>query len=159
MKASMNNLALNGSTGLQWAEANPDKANRLLILFADGASLRELERETGANIRTIRAFLQHRGVWGACAKAIAQTARVALKQLADRLVNESDDIKLEHIPAAMKAAADIAAALDGTPQTIIEHRHFHSVTEPTLEAIQAFKARMMETVSYTHLTLPTIYSV
>lgn len=144
MTATMTNLALNGSTGLQSAAANPDKANRILILFADGASLREMERETGANIRTIRAYLQHQGVWGACAKAIAATARVALKQLTDRLVNESHDIKLENIPGAMKAAADIAASLDGAPQTIIEHRHnhTHSITEPTMEAIQAFKAKM-----------------
>jgi len=142
MTTALANPALNGATGLKWANDNPDAASKCLMLFADGASLRELERECSANIRTIRAYLRSSGVWGACTKEIAKTARHAAQQLADRLAVEAHDIPIENVAAALKTVTDVANALDGTPQTIIEHRHTHSIAEPTIDAIKAFKARM-----------------
>jgi len=147
-------IAVQGSTGTTWAKHNPDQAAKALLLFADGESLRTIAAETGAAIRTIQGYLRQQGVWNACAKTIAQTARVALKQMTDRLVSETDDIALDQLPQAMKTAADIAASLDGTPQTIIEHRHTHSIAEPTVDAIRAFKARMQPTAIIEAETIP-----
>ena len=136
-------LTLHGSTGGQWAKNNPDQAAKALLLFADGESLRTIAAETGAAVRTVHAYLRSAGVWGACAKAIAATARVALKQLADRMVAETDDVPIEAMGSAVKSMIDLAN-MDGAPTTVIEHRHTHAVAEPSLESAAEFKRRLLE---------------
>ena len=145
------------STGTRWADENPEHAAKALMLFADGASLVDICEECGnPHPRTIRAYLQHKGIWNACTKVIAQTARIAARQLAERLTTESHAIPIENVASALKTAVDVANALDGAPQTVIEHRHSHThaIAEPTLDAIKAFKARLQPQAIIEAETIP-----
>ena len=124
---------------------------------------------TGPLYRLGRVCVRHRwpvvGIWVAFVVALAATALAAGEQTSDDLTlpgsdsQRATDLLDDRFPAKANGSVPVALKVTAGKLTAGSNADAVRATAKRLKSLPAVRDAVSPPVSYTHLTLPTIYSV
>ena len=128
------------STGAYWAKHNPEQALQAEQLWTvEGLSVAKIALALGASKNTIRAYLDSRGLLNVDVDQIKKTGQLATLHMLRRIADAPESVPNSAVALTAKLSMDTAQLASGAPTQIVEHRHEHTITVPTVDDIRRFR--------------------